>query len=38
MPTYVVLFNCTDQGMRAAKETINRATAERQAWPVALFQ
>ena len=31
MPTYIVLFNWTDQGMRTAKETINRATAERQA-------
>jgi uncharacterized protein with GYD domain len=31
MPTYVVLFNWTDQGIRTVKETVNRATAERRA-------
>lgn len=30
MPTYVMLLNWTDQGIRTAKETITRATAARQ--------
>ena len=30
MPTYVMLLNWTDQGIRSAKETITRATAARQ--------
>jgi len=31
MPTYVMLVNWTDQGIRTAKDTINRVTAIRQA-------
>jgi uncharacterized protein with GYD domain len=30
MPTYVVLFNWTDQGIKAAKETVDRYEAGRQ--------
>jgi uncharacterized protein with GYD domain len=31
MPAYVVLSKLTDQGVRAAKETVNRAQAAREA-------
>lgn len=31
MPAYITLFNWTDQGIRNAKETVNRAKAVRQA-------
>ena len=35
MPTYVTLFNWTEQGVRNVKDTAKRAQAVRQAWEAA---
>jgi uncharacterized protein with GYD domain len=32
MPTYVVLMNWTEQGIKAAKDTVNRYETARDAW------
>ena len=35
MPAYITLFNWTDQGVRNAKNTSERAQAAREAWEAA---
>lgn len=35
MPAYITLFNWTDQGVRNAKNTAERAKAAREAWEAA---
>ena len=35
MPAYVTLFNWTEQGVKNAKETANRANQARAAWEAA---
>jgi len=35
MPAYITLFNWTEQGVRNAKETVDRGRAAAQAWKAA---